>query len=227
MRETGERFVKKLGICGMECDFSRRTQTSLKGMFVSSAQKSESVHYDRAKRPEKSAFFVPRAALDSLRWHGVDQTFLQPTESAASFATAGADSRARGQLSSQRLDSGSALFADRRLEPHQSNSNPPVQRNISFAVGASTISRPIDAASLFATLADSLGPQAGAVARPLASGTVCPASGTDHSYLRLGFGGADSLRTATRRSEEHTSELQSLRHIVCRLMLEKKNKTST
>src|SRR5437899_10040750 len=29
------------------------------------------------------------------------------------------------------------------------------------------------------------------------------------------------------RSEEHTSELQSLRHLVCRLLLEKKKKTST
>src|SRR5437899_9636673 len=29
---------------------------------------------------------------------------------------------------------------------------------------------------------------------------------------------------ADRRSEEHTSELQSLRHLVCRLLLEKKNK---
>src|SRR5437899_12750528 len=28
------------------------------------------------------------------------------------------------------------------------------------------------------------------------------------------------------RSEEHTSELQSLRHLVCRLLLEKKNKTA-
>src|SRR5262245_41579905 len=28
----------------------------------------------------------------------------------------------------------------------------------------------------------------------------------------------------TNRSEEHTSELQSLRHLVCRLLLEKKNK---
>src|SRR5215472_19132154 len=28
---------------------------------------------------------------------------------------------------------------------------------------------------------------------------------------------------AFRRSEEHTSELQSLRHLVCRLLLEKKN----
>src|SRR5258705_2079813 len=27
------------------------------------------------------------------------------------------------------------------------------------------------------------------------------------------------------RSEEHTSELQSLRHLVCRLLLEKKNST--
>src|SRR5258705_10767742 len=30
-----------------------------------------------------------------------------------------------------------------------------------------------------------------------------------------------------RRSEEHTSELQSLRHLVCRLLLEKKNTTKT
>src|SRR5437899_10562824 len=29
-----------------------------------------------------------------------------------------------------------------------------------------------------------------------------------------------------RRSEEHTSELQSLRHLVCRLLLEKKKTTS-
>src|SRR5205814_5838411 len=30
--------------------------------------------------------------------------------------------------------------------------------------------------------------------------------------------------SAARRSEEHTSELQSLRHLVCRLLLEKKKK---
>src|SRR5262245_62224973 len=30
--------------------------------------------------------------------------------------------------------------------------------------------------------------------------------------------------TETMRSEEHTSELQSLRHLVCRLLLEKKKK---
>src|SRR5437899_3353048 len=31
-------------------------------------------------------------------------------------------------------------------------------------------------------------------------------------------------RAGARRSEEHTSELQSLRHLVCRLLLEKKKK---
>src|SRR5262245_65362279 len=33
----------------------------------------------------------------------------------------------------------------------------------------------------------------------------------------------DDQREPHRRSEEHTSELQSLRHLVCRLLLEKKN----
>src|SRR5437899_9555944 len=35
-----------------------------------------------------------------------------------------------------------------------------------------------------------------------------------------------SPRTRLPRSEEHTSELQSLRHLVCRLLLEKKKKNS-
>src|SRR5438045_8469792 len=33
-----------------------------------------------------------------------------------------------------------------------------------------------------------------------------------------------SISSISNRSEEHTSELQSLRHLVCRLLLEKKNK---
>src|SRR5262245_63413592 len=36
---------------------------------------------------------------------------------------------------------------------------------------------------------------------------------------------AASSASPTRRSEEHTSELQSLRHLVCRLLLEKKKIT--
>src|SRR5205814_9518185 len=35
---------------------------------------------------------------------------------------------------------------------------------------------------------------------------------------------ARSGRRSPTRSEEHTSELQSLRHLVCRLLLEKKNR---
>src|SRR5262245_64557862 len=34
------------------------------------------------------------------------------------------------------------------------------------------------------------------------------------------------FQTAGGRSEEHTSELQSLRHLVCRLLLEKKKKNN-
>src|SRR5258705_7509923 len=34
----------------------------------------------------------------------------------------------------------------------------------------------------------------------------------------------NALSCGDRRSEEHTSELQSLRHLVCRLLLEKKNR---
>src|SRR5436853_6013784 len=43
--------------------------------------------------------------------------------------------------------------------------------------------------------------------------------------LRLHLRGGTPRATApTLRSEEHTSELQSLRHLVCRLLLEKKKK---
>src|SRR5690554_7583030 len=36
-----------------------------------------------------------------------------------------------------------------------------------------------------------------------------------------------AMRVYTHRSEEHTSELQSRPHLVCRLLLEKKKKTKT
>src|SRR2546429_8651583 len=42
--------------------------------------------------------------------------------------------------------------------------------------------------------------------------------GAEHRVRRLRSGGPDR-----RRSEEHTSELQSRLHLVCRLLLEKKN----
>src|SRR5687768_17806232 len=39
--------------------------------------------------------------------------------------------------------------------------------------------------------------------------------------------GAEGEREAVGRSEEHTSELQSRLHLVCRLLLEKKKTTNT
>src|ERR1035438_10664501 len=51
-----------------------------------------------------------------------------------------------------------------------------------------------------------------------------------HAISRLPPSGAGSvwrgLHTESHRSEEHTSELQSLRHLVCRLLLEKKTHIS-
>src|SRR2546422_6705895 len=50
------------------------------------------------------------------------------------------------------------------------------------------------------------------------------ASGRHDTVLMQGFGEHD-LREAAGRSEEHTSELQSRLHLVCRLLLEKKKKS--
>src|SRR2546422_10200840 len=53
--------------------------------------------------------------------------------------------------------------------------------------------------------------------RSRGGGRACP---------RRGAAGAAGLSAAPRvRSEEHTSELQSRLHLVCRLLLEKKKKT--
>src|SRR5258705_12328062 len=48
---------------------------------------------------------------------------------------------------------------------------------------------------------------------------------TDGCELLLDAEASSSRRSS--RSEEHTSELQSLRHLVCRLLLEKKKKIKT
>src|SRR5437899_11641321 len=53
------------------------------------------------------------------------------------------------------------------------------------------------------------------------------AEGRLPSLAVLSYGTGDGLESAQLnggRSEEHTSELQSLRHLVCRLLLEKKKK---
>src|SRR5262245_65153824 len=48
----------------------------------------------------------------------------------------------------------------------------------------------------------------------------------DTLYVRLPLGVRRCCAAFEVRSEEHTSELQSLRHLVCRLLLEKKKKTT-
>src|SRR2546425_5272474 len=55
---------------------------------------------------------------------------------------------------------------------------------------------------------------------PFFFGTPRP---TPHYYVFLGLALA-AILAAWQRSEEHTSELQSLAYLVCRLLLEKKNK---
>src|SRR5438045_6661752 len=56
-----------------------------------------------------------------------------------------------------------------------------------------------------------------------AQGGGAEAAGAAEKLLAAFIGG-DRGPQLTDRSEEHTSELQSLRHLVCRLLLEKKKK---
>src|SRR5690554_7176596 len=60
----------------------------------------------------------------------------------------------------------------------------------------------------------------------LLDGTLCYSSDEDGMKVFLvGQGGVESgLEEGVLRSEEHTSELQSRPHLVCRLLLEKKKK---
>src|SRR2546422_3002417 len=63
--------------------------------------------------------------------------------------------------------------------------------------------------------------------RPRASRSRCAASWTRDGNIVGGCCGTTPAHTrALRRSEEHTSELQSRLHLVCRLLLEKKKKTT-
>src|SRR5258705_8117342 len=54
-------------------------------------------------------------------------------------------------------------------------------------------------------------------------GTALPSAADARSLWR---GCLHLIERASARSEEHTSELQSLRHLVCRLLLEKKKKSN-
>src|SRR5205814_5589627 len=58
---------------------------------------------------------------------------------------------------------------------------------------------------------------------PLIAGTTAGTLMFSNTPLLLPAGSSEP-EIAFNRSEEHTSELQSLRHLVCRLLLEKKKK---
>src|SRR5262245_63381698 len=55
--------------------------------------------------------------------------------------------------------------------------------------------------------------------------TATPATSVRRLAASIACWIAIAAATASARSEEHTSELQSLRHLVCRLLLEKKKTT--
>src|SRR5258705_4549627 len=63
-------------------------------------------------------------------------------------------------------------------------------------------------------------------ALPICSGARGPPNSGSWSRFRFSTTRRASDRL-WRRSEEHTSELQSLRHLVCRLLLEKKKRSIT
>src|SRR5258705_10300457 len=60
--------------------------------------------------------------------------------------------------------------------------------------------------------------------RPARVRPRAPRGGPRDSSARRSREGAGGRARGSSRSEEHTSELQSLRHLVCRLLLEKKKK---
>src|SRR5205823_14523600 len=66
------------------------------------------------------------------------------------------------------------------------------------------------------------GPRDAAPTVPLPGGRVLPARPRHGRQRRLADDGAAGRAERGHRSEEHTSELQSLAYLVCRLLLEKK-----
>src|SRR3989442_6268305 len=65
--------------------------------------------------------------------------------------------------------------------------------------------------------------------RQRVTGSVPPQCGTNARQQFFDAKGLDHIivRSGIERSEEHTSELQSRPHLVCRLLLEKKQRHST
>src|SRR5262245_63334172 len=67
---------------------------------------------------------------------------------------------------------------------------------------------------------DKISAEAASQQMPARRGSGLPRNVCNEASVR-GPDGSEHMGIAARRSEEHTSELQSLRHLVCRLLLEK------
>src|SRR2546425_2371880 len=78
--------------------------------------------------------------------------------------------------------------------------------------------------TLFRSISGSFTPEAGL--EYLAQADLVIAVGCSLAYHAGGGGQLWPKAKMLQRSEEHTSELQSLAYLVCRLLLEKKKKTS-
>src|SRR2546422_4573861 len=61
---------------------------------------------------------------------------------------------------------------------------------------------------------------------PISAFVMCTVMIPSGVIVRVAFGSNAAAADASRRSEEHTSELQSRLHLVCRLLLEKKKDNS-
>src|SRR5205814_6020864 len=83
----------------------------------------------------------------------------------------------------------------------------------------------VSAGQRFVVVADGIQGEAGVLRiNWLIGDPAKPGSMPPPPIVRVNEGEATSL-PAVERSEEHTSELQSLRHLVCRLLLEKKKRS--
>src|ERR1039457_1511590 len=176
-------------------DFPGLAQSSLKRRFVPNRQKAYFFLFGDAQRPASTAFLVHRLPSDPLWRHGADATILQPPQIAMAPAEVRPDSPPPRRLSSQRPHFGAPLFSDRWIAEDQSNRDPAIQWNISFAVGAGAISRSDHAAAVLAANAHTVDSTPGPPARSVAQRDIRAALGADHTHLRSGFGGADPLRT--------------------------------
>src|SRR5690554_1310050 len=62
--------------------------------------------------------------------------------------------------------------------------------------------------------------------RSMGRGSVMAVRASEMALEQAGLVGSSALTNGATRSEEHTSELQSRPHLVCRLLLEKKKQTT-